>query len=259
LDNKYARIALILYLLLGTYCIVRTGSRGAFVGLVLWIALAIATSRYRFTLGTLMVVLLPFAWFLMPPELQTRFETIVDPSVGPRNAQYSAEGRIAGLTVGYELLQNNPVTGIGPGAWRVATGRELESHNLYGQMMGETGCLGILTFLGILGAYAANLRVIRREYAAHPSWVRDLPFALTGSIGFAVFLLLLEGNFGHNLYRYSWPWFSAFLAVARDCVDQRAREEAEAEPVGEPEPLAEDVAEDPQGAYSYAGFGEEYL
>jgi hypothetical protein len=256
-DNRFVRYALLCFLLLGSYCILRTGSRGAFVGLVIWIGLAVAASRHRWSLAAAMIVLMPVAWFLLPPSLQNRFETIIDPSVGPKNAQYSTQGRIEGLMVGFELWGKNPLTGIGPGAWRVATGRDLESHNLYGQMVGETGTLGLLGFLGILGAYVLNLRAIRRQYAAHPHWVRDLPFSLTGSIGFAVFLLLLEGNFGHNLFRYNWPWFAAFLAAARECVDRRAREEAQAAFDGPSEPSTEDATETEEPEEAYAYFGEE--
>jgi hypothetical protein len=34
-------------------------------------------------------------------------------------------------------------------------------------------------------------------------------------------LLLFEGNFGHNLFRYSWLWYGGFLIIARHCVQQR--------------------------------------
>ena len=39
-------------------------------------------------------------------------------------------------------------------------------------------------------------------------------------------MLLLNGNFGHNLYRYTWIWFGAFAIIARHCVEQRLADEA---------------------------------
>ena len=45
----------------------------------------------------------------------------------------------------------------------------------------------------------------------------------------AVLLLLFEGNFGHNLLRYSWLWYGAFLIIARHCVQYRAVEQTAAE------------------------------
>ena len=36
-----------------------------------------------------------------------------------------------------------------------------------------------------------------------------------------VLLMLLEGNFGHNLYRHNWLWYGGFLVVARHAVAAR--------------------------------------
>ena len=84
----------------------------------------------------------PLAFVALPESLQTRFETIINPEVGPKNAQESGEGRLLGLTTGFSLWAANPLNGIGPGAWRPATGSKIESHNLYGQLIGELGTLG---------------------------------------------------------------------------------------------------------------------
>ena len=35
--------------------------------------------------------------------------------------------------------------------------------------------------------------------------------------------LLFEGNFGHNLFRYSWLWYGGFLIITRHCVEQRCQ------------------------------------
>ena len=47
-----------------------------------------------------------------------------------------------------------------------------------------------------------------------------------------VFLLLFMGNFGHNLFRFTWLWYGGFLIIARHCVEVRL---AEWEPVPEVE------------------------
>jgi hypothetical protein len=39
-----------------------------------------------------------------------------------------------------------------------------------------------------------------------------------------VFLLLFMGNFGHNLFRFSWLWYGGFLIIARYCIEARVRE-----------------------------------
>jgi len=141
------------------------------------------------------------------------------------------------LEIGFELWQANPLTGIGPGAWRPATRQPIESHNLYGQLVGETGTLGAAAFVAILACFWANLRAVRRTRALFPEQRNDLLFTLSGSIGVAVFLLLFMGNFGHNLFRFTWLWYGGFLIVARYCAARRVAEwEPEEEYDGEEEP-----------------------
>ena len=169
------------------------------------------------------VVAAPMLWFALPPSLQNRFETIVNPEVGPANAQSSAMDRIEGLKIGLDLYGKNPVTGIGPHAWKPATKRDLESHNLYGELLGEMGTLGAVTFLFILVCFAINWRRFRNAYQQHPEWGRDFLWEVNAAIGLGVILLLFEGNFGHNLFRYSWLWYGGFHMIALYCVQQRLK------------------------------------
>ena len=120
---------------------------------------------------------------------------------------------------------------------------KIESHNLYGQLVGETGTLGLLSFLALLGCFWANLRMVRRIRREVPAWENDLVFTLPSAIGVAVFLLLFMGNFGHNLFRFTWLWYGGFLIIARHCVAQRL---ACWDPELEPEPEVEE-AEVPPG------------
>src|SRR5262249_49892998 len=209
------------YSMLGILCIALTGSRGAFVCLLVWLMLAVWQSRWRSKLIMLLLPTAPLLFLALPPQLPNRFETIVNPAVGPKNARESADGRIQGFWIGMELWQKNPLAGVGPGAWREATGRKLLAHNLYGQLAGEMGTVGVLTFGGVVLAYGWNLRKIRRAYRERPEWDRDFLFYLTNSIGVAVLLLLLGGMVGHNLLRIHWVLYAAFLVAARHCVNQR--------------------------------------
>jgi hypothetical protein len=213
------------YVSLSVVCIALTGSRSAFVGLLLWGLLTVARSRKWLGMAVLLAGIAPLLWAALPSSLQTRFETIVNPDVGPANAQESAQGRLEGLEIGLSLWAQNPVTGCGPGAWRPATGREIESHNLYGQLLGETGSVGAAAFAAILMCFWINLRQVRRAYQSHPEWGQDFLFQVSGAIGLAAVLLLFEGNFGHNLFRYSWLWYGGFLVITRYCVNQRLRGE----------------------------------
>jgi hypothetical protein len=235
IGGRHGRLLLLGYVGLSSLCILLTGSRSSLLGLLLWFVLLIWGTRYRFRALTALAVAAPLAFVALPEELQTRFETIINPEVGPKNAQESGEGRIHGFFMGFELWSSSPLTGVGPGAWRPATRSKVESHNLYGQLVGETGALGLLAFLALLACFCANLRAVRRVRRQFPEWQNDLVFQLASAVGVGVFLLLFMGNFGHNLFRFTWLWYGGFLIVARHCVARRvACWEPEPEPVEEP-------------------------
>jgi O-antigen ligase len=232
------------YVGLSSLCILLTGSRSSLLGLLVWFSLIIWGTRYRFLALGAFLAAAPLAFFALPEELQTRFETIVNPEVGPANAQESSQGRIQGLLTGLQLLGANPLNGVGPGAWRPATKSPIESHNLYGQLMGEMGFVGIASFFALLICYWMNLRAMKRLRERFPEWNNDLLFTLPRSIGVGIFLLLFMGNFGHNLFRFTWLWYGGFLIIARYCAERRA---ANWEREQEPETELEEVVELPPG------------
>ncbi len=207
--STFMRVFLGGYVSLSVVCIGLTGSRSAFVGLLLWGLIMLIRSRWRWSLGIIALACIPVLWGALPDALQNRFETIVNPEVGPANARESAQNRLEGLEIGLKLWAQYPATGCGPGAWKIATGRKIESHNLYGQIVGETGTLGLVAFSLILIGFWFNLRNVRLLYREHPEWGRDFLFHVTTAVAFALFLLLFEGNFGHNLFRYSWLWYGS--------------------------------------------------
>ena len=85
------------------------------------------------------------------------------------------------------------------------------------------------------------MRRLREQY---PEWRNDLVFTLPSSVGVAVFLLLFMGNFGHNLFRFTWLWYGGFLIIARHCAELRA---ANWEPGPEVEYVAEEEFDLPPG------------
>jgi hypothetical protein len=221
-EPRWVRLGVVLYLCLSVGCIMLTGSRSSLLGLLLWVTILVCRSRHRWKGLALLFIGSPLVFMALPESLQTRFETIVNPEVGPENAKVSGEGRIEGLTKGFDLWMANPATGCGPGAWRPATHSKIESHNLYGQLLGETGSLGAAAFLGILGCYWVNLRWMKQARRRDPARKDDFVFRLAGAVGMGIFLMLFEGNFGHNLFRHNWLWYGGFLIIARHCVEVRA-------------------------------------
>jgi hypothetical protein len=220
-----------IYLLMAVGCVLLTGSRSSLLGVVVWGGMLLMQSRHKALAAVLLGVLACSSWFVLPDSLKTRFETIIDPSVGPANAQESGMGRIEGLINGVALLGRFPLTGCGPGAWRPATGSPIESHSLYGQVMGEMGLVGILSFGGLVVTLALHLRKLKRLSDPRTGPVPDASmFHLARAMGTSLFLLLFLGFFGHNLYRYNWAWYCAFTAIALGVCQERLRSGAFAPP-----------------------------
>jgi hypothetical protein len=218
------RAFLVGYVALSGVCVALTGSRSGFVGLVVFAGLTVWQTRWRRTAILASCLTAPLLWAALPPSLQNRFETIINPDVGPANAQASAMGRIQGLELGLGLWAEYPLTGCGPGAWIPATHSPIQSHNLYGQLVGELGTLGLLAFAAVLLGFRRNLRQIRTALRDCPPEESEFLRLLARALGMAVFLLLLEGNFGHNLYRATWLWYGGFLIIIHRCVVQRQQE-----------------------------------
>jgi len=220
-SSRHLRLFLAAYVAESVLCIGLTGSRSSFLGLLIWAVVTVFQSPYRWRVLPFFVLLAPMLFLMLPGDLQNRFVTIVDPSVAPANAQKSAEGRFVGLMTGLEMWGRLPLAGCGPGAWKQGANSKYESHNLYGQVLGEMGCVGAVAFAAILFCTWWNIRQIRRLRRSHPEWASDFSYELSRAIGLAILLLLFEGNLGHNLFRHNWLWFGAFLIVARHCVDWR--------------------------------------
>lgn len=235
LGGRVGRLLLSGYVGLSCLCVLLTGSRGSLMTLVLWFLITIAGSKHRLKYLAGFVVAAPLAYLALPESLQNRFETIINPEVGPESARVSGEGRIYGFFMGIELWAANPLTGIGPGAWRPATGAAAESHSLYGQLAGELGTVGVVTFLGVLTAFVVNVRAVGRARRGEwPEQQADLVYGLGRAVGVTVFLLLFLGAMGHNLFRFTWLWYGGFLIIARHCAAQRSLAWDD-----EPEPEAE--------------------
>src|SRR5262249_2637176 len=105
---------------------------------------------------------------------------------------------------------------------KFATGKKLHAHNVYGQVAGETGTVGVLALTCLVIAYIVNVRAIRRAVREQAYGDTDFLAQLAGAIGLGLFLLLFGGIFGHNLLRTQWIFYAALLIIARQCVESRA-------------------------------------
>lgn len=222
--SRRERFFLSYYTVLSVVCVILTGSRSGLVGLLSVLTFSFRRLFRKKLLLLLVLVAIPMVWQVMDERLQTRFWTLIDSSAGPESARESAEGRIKGLYDGISLWERSPVLGFGPGANGLAMGHGFEAHNLYGQVLGETGTLGALGLLSVVFCFLLNgweARCLRLRMVGD---LGRFPTNLAGSVVLAVTILLIKGNSDHNLFRYNWVWFAAFQASALYCL-RRSYEE----------------------------------
>ncbi len=215
--KRWETWALVGYAGLTCVCVLLTGSRTGLMGLVVAGIVLLMLSRYRWRLLLAAAALAPIVWVSLPADRQTRFLTILDPSVGPANAQASAESREMYFWIALDLWRQSPIVGHGPDSFRHLSGAGQPAHTLYGQVLSEVGLLGFGALAGLVVCVVLNTRDISRCYAGIRWAERTFPFWLSIAICLAMTLLLLLGIGGHNLYRFTWLWYGAFLAIAVRC------------------------------------------
>lgn len=227
LDSPTRRTkALILgYLALALTCILLTGSRTAFAMTLLIGApgMLMLTKRKMATVLVVVVVAM-IAWGMLPEDRRMRFMTLIDPSVGPANAQVSGESREIFFHEAQEVWQQYPLFGVGPGAFGVVRGHGMQTHTLYGQLIAELGSFGVITFVPIvllLGLNYWEARGLAKRWGPDRS---RFPLHVTLAVAVTVILLLAMGVGGHNLFRYTWMWFGGFQLIALRILRGAARQ-----------------------------------
>ncbi len=217
-------------MLLTGVCILLTCSRAGIIGMGFFLFLCVCVSKNRLLGFALLGCLGVMGMAAMPGYVIERMMTLVDSEAGPNVAHDSAAGRLAGLLKGLELLEMYPLHGVGPGGFGEATAKGFQAHNLYGQVAGELGLLGILGLGLLLIYFFANWRRAGRLAREQPWLVETMAYRVLRGVGLGVLLLLLNGMAGHTLYRYNWVWLAAFQVVALRVLEEHAAFGRQVEP-----------------------------
>jgi O-antigen ligase len=217
-------------------CILLTGSRSAFVVIAVLLAMVFLsfaknTTQAVILIGVAGLLGLGLLAVALPDELKNRYMTLLNPSLGPKNAQQSAEGRVMGFQAGVALFMASPLTGSGPGSFLQAAKIGIQPHNVYGQVMGEMGLNGVIALMALCACIFLNWMESRRLYARlqalSPGDVQGrappLSYLVSIMVSIATVVLLIQGVAGHNLYRFHWQWFAAFQAAAVNCLRLRVQ------------------------------------
>lgn len=158
-----------------------TGSRGGFLTTLVLFALFMAV-RYKVSLVKIAFVggVISLAFMLAPSYITT----LDDPSK-------SSKRRVEMWVEGVEMVQQNPLFGIGKGNFLNYTGK-LVAHNSSIEIMGETGLPGLFFWIGLIYMSLKNLLLYLRE-SENPrdkAYVIALGLSVLGYIASAMFVTL---------------------------------------------------------------------
>lgn len=174
---KFLSLLLTLPLLLALYY---TGSRGGFLGAIAIIGLYIAIrSKISFSKIFAVSALISIVFMLAPSHL-TQI----------KDSNRSAQHRVDMWFEGVEMLQQNPVFGIGRGNFKRYTSR-LIAHNSAIEIMGELGFIGMFLWSGLIYLAFKNIFIVANTATVGNAKLLSLNQAL----GLAIVGMLVSSMF----------------------------------------------------------------
>jgi O-antigen ligase len=152
----------LLYIPLSIFAIILTGSRTSLVAILPFIIFMIFTQCIKveqkiLMLGILCVSILVLSPFI-PPSVISRLETI-----GSSIGEGDLGGRVSLWRAGITALSQHPILGVGSGSMDYTIGAWI--HNTFLSVATETGFIGFILFLSILGLVFYELIRLPRQTA----------------------------------------------------------------------------------------------
>ncbi len=232
--SKILKLALLALAGTSMVCVIYSGSRTAYVGLVAFIMWWFfqAENKSKFVLWALIAGVAALS--VMPEEYIERFKSIG----GEEKEGHSKEARMVILTDAWTVLLENPI-GVGvasfPAVRYLRFGRKQDTHNLYLEVATNLGWQGFIVFMALVWVMMSEFRRaaldfrMQLRYLAKASRVSGVPPSLRNRIvthakdlkflvataqaaGGFILIRLVLGLFGMDLYEVYW-WFGAGLAL----------------------------------------------
>ena len=191
-----------------------SGSRGGFYGLIFCTFCIAFFSKQRKRAFVFAGLLLAVSLVFAGPSLVGRYKTILNPT----HMGKSGDARIWGLRHGVSMMIKRPVLGVGLGCYHIARqkwfGWRLWAHNHYGQLMGELGLLGIISWSLLIYYTIKGARRIRSEITANDLFKQySFIYYLCMAIEIGTYTRLVLGMTTHSLHIFFW-YLNAGLIVS---------------------------------------------
>ena len=184
--------------------LIGSGSRGGVIGMIIWGCGIIWYSKNRIRTGFIVLLIL-IAITISSGSSVLHTANRID--------KESMTGRFIGLTHGLGMLQKGNLFGVGPGCYLFAREKyfsyRMESHNLYGQIIGDLGLPGmIITFILMVQMFKTIMCIKNKTQRSDKD-----PFYYYLTTGIQVSLITRLGisMASHGLYFFYWYIMLALL------------------------------------------------
>lgn len=192
---------------------IASGSRGGFIGLLICGLIVIIRAKNRgITIGFVLGALI-LASFLIRGEYLNWMSTILDFG----QTEYSASTRWDGLRHGIEMAARRPILGVGIGCYGVARsawfGWNIWAHNLYGELIGELGLLGLISWSWIVYLCFKEIGNIK-AFVRSRKYIDPFFGHLADACWAVLVLRIIIGMTTHSLMSHIWYLTAGLLVVA---------------------------------------------
>jgi len=158
-----------LFTLLVAISVIVSNSRASILGLIILIIIQIfIEEKHKIKKLFLLFLLIIIGPQMLPSYTIERLNTI---NWGGEQSESSARSRIVLMKSGFMAAEDNPLLGLGPGAWKVFapmyipdnTGAAYEPHSIWSKIAAELGFIGLSAYTSMFIIILYSLRKIQRE------------------------------------------------------------------------------------------------
>ena len=213
------------FVLASLRCMSLTGGRVTLIALVGVAVLFVCTSRHRFVILPVMFIVGMVLWAYTPDSIKNRHRVMWDQSADAGSARLTMEMRVGHFREGLQNWSDRPILGVGPGAHMYAAGHGMMAHNIYGQVAGELGTVGIAAFLFFLTCFGVNHYNIWKNY----KYIQEKKLGKEGlycwrvsqAVVYGVVAMLILGLGLHYALHFPWLWLAAFQIAAATFMQEK--------------------------------------
>jgi O-antigen ligase len=215
--NNVIKLISIGFSMISIYALILTGSRSGLLSLGMLIVAILLLKRIKFKrlifISFLLIPLFLFVLNTLSPDLKDRYRSIWDSSAPGR---YGVEGRIEGTKKTFSLFIRRPIFGYGLGTsietnYNVLGSAQI-THNLYIEILQETGIVGFILFFMYVQAIIKSL-IESKSIIAGLSEKRSFIFKIAIATQAWIVMHMFYSLSCFGLSSWEWYFFGGVSAV----------------------------------------------